>query len=355
MLHCTCPSLFYLAEKESERKGERGNGPEVAGVQVSNAECTEVNCWRKQRRSIWQWWRGGGGGHLESMEELLICSLTPCLERHTERHVREHTNGNTHPLVTCRCWSLLHAGQSTQSDVFRLCLPMQSFVIGHKHTLELMSWAGRKPQFNTARSWLFFRESPKHFNLPLPELKLSAHTDQRRLETQPYCTHRALLGHCVDFYFIFFLILRWGRQWRWQRCKFHFLMSAGRFQVPRLSVLLSKDSLEKVRCFVSSDGEFRDFQPLFLRLSGFIYSAKQQAIIRIYCPAGLLYWLLNRATEWKVYIRYVSDVYDCLPLMMHLVQSINPTEDLHSLCCVTFEKPLTWMILDPFIEGKKLW
>lgn len=181
-------------------KGERGNGSEVAGVPVSNAECTEVQCWWKQRQSIWQW----GGGHSESVDELLIRSPTPCLDRHIETHVRKHTIGNTYPLVTCGCWSLLHAEQLTQSDVFCLCLSIQSFITGHKHTLELMSCPGKKPQFNTVRSWLF-RESPQHFNLPLPELKLSPHTGQRRLETQPYCTRTALPGHCVVFFF-------WGEE-----------------------------------------------------------------------------------------------------------------------------------------------
>lgn len=52
----TVPVLPH--DKQNERAEQKeGKARQKAGVQVTNAECTEVNRWWKQRQRVWQ--RGG--------------------------------------------------------------------------------------------------------------------------------------------------------------------------------------------------------------------------------------------------------------------------------------------------------
>lgn len=83
--------------------------------------------------------------------------------------------------------------------------------------------AGRKPHFNTVCSWLF-QESPKNFNLPLPQLKCSPLTPmiQWGLKHGPAVPIQPVLVRCAGS----FKVRKTGDD----ECRFHFLMSTGRFQ-----------------------------------------------------------------------------------------------------------------------------
>lgn len=119
--------------------------------------------------------------------------------------------------------------------------------------------AGRKPQFNTVCSWLF-QESPKNFNLPLPQLKCSPLTlIQWGLKHGPAVPIQPVLVHCVGS----FKVRKTGDD----ECRFHFLMSTGRFQV--CGFLSSKArTVWKSQIGVCFTGkEFRDFQPLFVSVT----------------------------------------------------------------------------------------
>lgn len=201
----------------------------------------------------------------------------PCLDRHSGTHT---------PIVTYGSWSLLCAGQLTQSKVLCLYLLLQSFIFRHKCTVELMFAAGKKkPPFNAVCSWLF-HESPKRFNLPLPQLKLPpSHWSKGGLKHSPTIPCTAIWPIIVQ------LLSRWGRVWWWRRCRFPFLMSAVRFQVCGFLSCRARTIWSHIGVSFSAFDS-----AVSLLEKDIIFSQITANHLDLLTQACLFYWLLNWAT-----------------------------------------------------------
>lgn len=163
-----------------------------------------------------------------------MCSLPPCLDRHGGAHTQMHTHT-----------SLVTYGSCVQGNWLteRRCT---LHILTQTHTwLDVFSC--RKPQFNTACSWLL-HESPKHFNLPPPQL--TPHPPhplkiQSWFDTQPDRTHtHTMLVHTYSF-------VQGEKDSVHVKTQVSFSDERRKVSGSWLSVLQGEDSLEKtlVLCF----------------------------------------------------------------------------------------------------------
>lgn len=143
----------------------------------------------------------------------------------------------------------------------------------------------KKPPFSAVCSWLF-HESPKRFNLPLPQLKLPpSHWSKGGLKHSPTIPCTAIWPIIVQ------LLSRWGRVWWWWRCRFPFLMSAVRFQVCGFLSCRARTIWSHIGVSFSAFDS-----AVSLLEKDIIFSQITANHLDLLTQACLFYWLLNWAT-----------------------------------------------------------